>query len=533
MKETVENFIKRCPEVSKSQLDQMHKKYFTDYIFYKKDRNKITGYCTHCKKSFDVPRYEEYPFLNEDFLAKCNHNSYVTCPCCKNQLLAKSMGIGKQSLYQETFKAIFFRKSDEKIYIRIGVAYMDFENIHLDHFDGVKFKTHYIYCLSPGCIKYAINYVWSSWQLCNSNKPVEPYSGENISYGFLNPDELSKCFLKYGLPYRCGGDWQKSYDGYKPIKYLQYLTLYPSVEMLCKLGLSTIVEDIVDNNNQCKRVVDLTGKSPTEVFKCTKQEFNQIREYAATKSGISPEYLKCYKALKKIKPNIKVSEAFEFYDNGDWRIRAKLMKLTYLSWPQINDYLKKQLFLNKEQITYNSSRRIRLLYSDYISECITLKLNLKDTVVSKPKDLYEAHSKTSKLINYKKIEIEKEILKKRNKTLTEKYSFSNKDFFIKIPESLQEIIDEGSLLSHCVDRYAEDHAKGRTTILFLRKVGQPHKPYFTIEVHNDKVDQIRGYKNKALDNEKAKEFFEEWKLHIIKTHKKSKQKPKAKKEVAA
>ena len=45
---------------------------------------------------------------------------------------------------------------------------------------------------------------------------------------------------------------------------------------------------------------------------------------------------------------------------------------------------------------------------------------------------------------------------------------------------MKEIEDEGRILSHCVGGYAERHAMGKLSIMFLRKVSEPDKPYYTV-----------------------------------------------------
>ena len=40
--------------------------------------------------------------------------------------------------------------------------------------------------------------------------------------------------------------------------------------------------------------------------------------------------------------------------------------------------------------------------------------------------------------------------------------------------------------------------KGVTTILFLRRVDQPHAPYITLEMDGNRIRQIHGYHNDTL-----------------------------------
>ena len=72
---------------------------------------------------------------------------------------------------------------------------------------------------------------------------------------------------------------------------------------------------------------------------------------------------------------------------------------------------------------------------------------------------------------------------------------------IRQPHSLKEIEDEGRILSHCVGGYAERHAMGKLSIMFLRKVSEPNKPYYTVEVSQyGGIVQCRGYRNNVVQN---------------------------------
>lgn len=66
---------------------------------------------------------------------------------------------------------------------------------------------------------------------------------------------------------------------------------------------------------------------------------------------------------------------------------------------------------------------------------------------------------------------------------------------------MQEIEDEGRILPHCVGGYAERHAMGKLSIMFLRKASEPDIPYYTVEVSRyGGIVQCRGYKNNVADN---------------------------------
>ena len=97
------------------------------------------------------------------------------------------------------------------------------------------------------------------------------------------------------------------------------------------------------------------------------------------------------------------------------------------------------------------------------------------------------------------------ILEKKMAKLDEersKLNYSDADFTIRLPEQLSEIVNEGSLLRHCVGGYTNTHAEGHTTIMFLRRNNEPTVPFYTIEIRNDNtIAQIHGFGNKWLGND--------------------------------
>lgn len=79
-------------------------------------------------------------------------------------------------------------------------------------------------------------------------------------------------------------------------------------------------------------------------------------------------------------------------------------------------------------------------------------------------------------------------------------------------------MNEGKALSHCVGGYADRHAKGVLTILFIRKNGDLDTPFYTMEVSVDyHIVQCRGYRNNLADNpkpEEMKEFEEKYAAYL-------------------
>lgn len=114
--------------------------------------------------------------------------------------------------------------------------------------------------------------------------------------------------------------------------------------------------------------------------------------------------------------------------------------------------------------------------------------------------------------------------------LKNKYSFEYQGLKIVVPESMQDIIDEGKALSHCVGGYAERHAEGKLSILFIRKLSDPDTSYVTMEVQGKRIIQYHGYKNDVKKQlpKQVVDFVEEFKKYIDNpiAYKKSKEKRK-------
>ena len=96
-----------------------------------------------------------------------------------------------------------------------------------------------------------------------------------------------------------------------------------------------------------------------------------------------------------------------------------------------------------------------------------------------------------------------------------KYEFELDGLRIVFPATGGAIKREGKALAHCVGGYAERHLNGFCTILFLRRVDEPHTPYVTIEMDGNKIRQIHGYHNDTLPGspkprEVHKAFLDVW-----------------------
>lgn len=93
---------------------------------------------------------------------------------------------------------------------------------------------------------------------------------------------------------------------------------------------------------------------------------------------------------------------------------------------------------------------------------------------------------------------------KRKKVDAERkhYEYEDDEYIIRLPKDLPEIITEGAKQSICIGGYTGRHANGDTNLFFLRQKSNPDKPFYAIEMNNNKhIVQIHGFGNKWLGND--------------------------------
>lgn len=81
-------------------------------------------------------------------------------------------------------------------------------------------------------------------------------------------------------------------------------------------------------------------------------------------------------------------------------------------------------------------------------------------------------------------------------------------FILKTPASKEDLKKEGETLKHCVERYHEDIVLGKTNIYFLRTTDKPDDPFYTVEIVNGELTQVRTTNNNTNQEitEKVKEI---------------------------
>lgn len=474
------------------------------FIIYRKNGADYDCYCTACQRCFTMQ-----PQCH-GFNSVIKHNASSKCPeCCEDGHFLAGGRIPVNG-YHHQQNIVILRAIDNDLYISCSTAVQRFvKDMH--DWDGItdsmpdftlREKHRYV-CSDDGALHFRAS--GGNWRRVKSLK--EPHFGTggfyypDNSYKVISESEFSRTCMRYCMVDR----YLNVSDNTQPARFVEYLcTLarYPALEKLIKCGFESLVYNYIDSPKH--KLLNVRATEPKKMLRLNAQEMRALR-------GCDRVMYEQYLDFRRL-----------VHINGDfwrkWKVFLKFRALSHrivsiakkagLSHETVMNYIDKQRPKHM-MLTYVAND-----WEDYLDQCAQMNYDLTDTAVSKPKDLHAAHERTTKLMKDRKNEQLKALfadLMEQRKTL----EYCDDGLVVIQPHSMTEIVDEGKALSHCVGGYAERHARGELSIMFLRKADAPDVPYYTIEVSKkNEIVQCRGYKNNIPSrggDEKSREIknFEE------------------------
>ena len=248
------------------------------------------------------------------------------------------------------------------------------------------------------------------------------------------------------------------------------------------------------------------------------KELLEISDISHIDSKTFSDLVGMVEMMKKVSRTSDIKRDFSlqslgFDTNQQIKIWLRLYRLAIKHQNQENHYNNN----NNNVFRHNSNNNVFRLLHDSISLYKAFPESMKPDFnidkVDSYSDVVRLHDGITVLYNAMKQEIadaqnkeKEEKMKKLDEKRKEIFEMEDDKFLIRLPHKLSEIVKEGRDLNHCVGGYADRHARGDTTILFLREKNNSDKSFYTIECHGlDKkkgidVIQIHGFGNKWLGN---------------------------------
>lgn len=447
------------------------------YIFMEGKGKTRTGYCTHCKNEFEME--------------PTKHKSIYRCPFCVGDYQVRSAGMSRKTFIDRRYFT-WFEKSliDPNTIIAKGIHVIrDYRNDYRNVVDEYELYAAYIFEYGVGAKMIVADGYYGYWHTRETiNDATLNRTYLNAVNVGVNYNSFYKSIADTSFKYIVGEEDYKRYLGHF-IKYLNLYSKYGLVEKLMKVGLDVLVDDKIFGH----RTYGMVKWKKDSIYDALGLNRQQLKEFMELPLywGRGCWGLAVYKESRKLDPKIKISEidmlAGEAPSINDIRQIAKSVSLR-----KVCRYLEKQ----RSNIKYG----LVSTYRDYLNDCRILGFDMNSNSVLYPKNLYNAHQNTIAQVKVKNDKELNEKITERAKVL-EKLGINGKNFIIRPVTDMQELIDEGKTLHHCVGTYAKKYAGGECDIYTVRAVEELDKPLVTVEVRKGEIAQARADYNKTPSDE--------------------------------
>lgn len=432
------------------------------YIFVSKCiKNKRQAVCGHCGHKYEVDK-------------SLKPGTNASCPKCDMNGAVKGDWTGGS--YEEKAEICIAQKYNDQLLIRWTKVKRKFINCERNYNFEDFYRNLYL-VTKKGKIIYAYQYQTTGfygWQWYRKRNN-EVYYGRSFVY----TNNMREIFG--GTYYNV--DLQSALKNAGEISFthlLDNLKNIPATEYLVKMKLTALAAGISKNDIDDKQgFTGVLGVSKQYLPMYQKYNVN-ITEHNIIKASRTWVSEKNFERLKELHPE-------------SWFTSDITDLLETMSFEKLVNYFTKQA-----QLLNKSFKDLITLYKDYISMSKSLYVDMDRKSVRFPDNIKESHDLLRTRYNEIKIQVEEE----KYKQAIEKISagmkeFADKDFCMVLPTTRNDFIKEGQSLNHCVgnESYFNSHIKGTRMIFFIRKLSEPEKPYYTMEVDMNllKILQLYGF----------------------------------------
>lgn len=308
-------------------------------------------------------------------------------------------------------------------------------------------------------------------------------------------------------------EYCRQFSKAKPIDYLKSYTETPQLEMLVKLGLTKIVDQLVWGGFGI--VNDIDAKRPDEFLGIRKERVKQLIKAKGDTTLLN--IMQMEKRIGAAWTDIQISHMAEAGLNHRGELGTMLQ---YMSIQQILNRISKYAGCEYDTGCRSSTEQLKrtaITYMDYLGMRHTLGYDLTNTVYQQPRSLEDAHAfviregdKKQKELRIQEVMTKFPQIHNSYRRLRSRYLYEDDEYLIRPARSAAEIVEEGRTLHHCVggNGYLGKHNAGESYILMLRAKKDPETPYITVEIEGNRPHILQWYG--ANDKKPDKEHMQEW-----------------------
>lgn len=476
------------------------------YLIFSEKEDKII--CTRCGAEFPL---QKMPWLRHVPDARPTGGYYAGCPMeqcpkCRSAALPKNIRYGRKSL-KDFGRIVWMRAYGKVTFLEVDRFLIDYTDPHpqvlydatqqirltketqerWDRDDGWFGTFGWYQVKKIGLKAPPQSFGYSDWH----DHLYDVAVGTDLKYADAEPSRFDP------------GRWDESLEISRLIGYMADFLKYPAVEILEKSGFETIVENRADG--QRSRYLNMRGKDLRKILRVDGADVKKLRKEEPT-----IRFMNDLHEIRKMAQWAKVEDVAELTEIANRYIDSRKLRLINenVDMSKLLRRLLEEKRATGDHITLND-------YADYLEAVIRLGRRL-DKKTLYPGNFLRAHNEAIGEAEEKKTTIDAANFAKYQKEITGMEGPQIKgDLLIRPAKTPQELRNESQALNHCVRTYIDRVARGQTSILFIRKVKEPDRPYFTMEI-NAKGDmvQCRGRNNCGYPKEVGEfisEFMKEYK----------------------
>lgn len=505
----IRNRMVQLRPLPKDTEDWLRRKIVPAYFFYgrKKGDKPVKGTCTACGQEVE--------------LTGVAHNAEGICPNCKRKLKMKSSGKCGYLWDRET-ASVVQRFGENGMVVRILKAYSSWQkggNGKLDWYEEsrifVRLGEDGKLCTEP----YFNSHVSVGITTWKKGYPPQRYLyGQNF-----NAETCGHLYCRNLTRELAGTPWQycqlREFYGNDPDERMEvapYLAAYcqhPRLEHLVKVGFIHLASDLV-YRTQYTTMLDESQNRTHQILGVMAEDVTFLRDLDAGYEILSKFQEYCKLNLKDRQKLL----LWQLHNDVEYDI-PKVLK--YVTPHKMMRYLDGQYPLMRSKKAQYGGERYRSMqdivreYRDYLEMCAKEHYDLRNSFVLYPNDLQITHDKVARRIKQKEDAKTRRDFRIACRRIMSMLDFEMDGMKIVYPATPSDIVAEGHALHHCVGGYTERVAKQECIILFLRKCEEEAKPFYTVEVRNQKVVQVRGMRNEPATPEVEK-FISQWEQKVLK-----------------
>lgn len=460
---------------------------FSRYIIYERvGKKKIVGYCTHCQ--------------NLVVLENAHHNAPGICPSCHSAVITKSHGI--TSWIRDWGRCSYIQKlQDGSFLLRLFEVYRTFEKGLRSHKDSY-YESRRYHIRANGTVVMYDKYD-ADWR---TRVTLDRYA--NILY----PSNVKAVLADTDFRY-CAADAMA--DAYKPFSVVGWLQRYHElrqIEYLPKLKLYNFSCSVSLYDNKVKI------KDGSNIKECLPFSKEDIQVFAAVDAADYEIY--AYMRYKDGGYFLSGERMLEFRRKNE----NPMLYLTDMA-PNVDPF-KLFRYIGKQTKSQFPQKDALRFWKDYMRMAIAEDYDLNDEYYIFPPRLKDLHDEVNEL---RLMKTANDQLKRFGMDVQARFielaaeyaafSWSDGTYSIHVPESLQELITNGTMLKICVANPENGYIKAYCTqakLLFaLQRVDSPGKPYVIFEMRPDGgVGQVSTTRNEHPP-EQVREAIAVWKKTIV------------------